>query len=96
MYYNISCSISSIYKYTVVIIISFRLTAQISNKVAQIYSPFFLRAVLTFYPRRCYNNCVIDNGIIDYGGGGNMANRDHSLDDGIIRAAYEEVSRAEK
>ena len=90
MYYTIPALASSIYKYTVVIIISFRLTAQISNKVAQIYSPFFLRVVLTIYPLRCYNNCVIDNDIIDYVGGRNMANRDHSLDDGIIRAAYEE------
>ena len=36
----------------------------------------------------CYNNIVIDNSVINVQGGEDMANKDHSLDDGIIQAAY--------
>ena len=38
----------------------------------------------------CYNNAVINNAVIVVYGGKDMANKDHSLDDGIIQAAYSE------
>ena len=41
--------------------------------------------------KECYNNVVIDNGIIIWTQrSDDMANKDHSLDDGIIQAAYSE------
>ena len=56
-----------------------------------------MQSVLFLYPNHidkqqgmCYNNIVIDNSIIDTQGGEDMANKDHSLDDGIIQAAYSE------
>ena len=45
---------------------------------------------LAFCIPECYNNAVIDNGVIEFAGGEGMANKDHSLDSGIARAAYEE------
>ena len=47
-----------------------------------------LRLRIDKHQKERYNNAVIDNGIIRAQRGGDMANRDHSLDDGIIRAAY--------
>ena len=38
----------------------------------------------------CYNNAVIDNGVIDKKEANVIAIRDHSLDDGITQAAYGE------
>ena len=37
-----------------------------------------------------YNNAVINNSVIEDVRGEGMANRDHSLDDGIVQAAYSE------
>lgn len=45
---------------------------------------------LAFHISQCYNNAVIDNCIIDFKEAEVIANRDHSLDGGITRAAYEE------
>lgn len=45
---------------------------------------------LAFHISQCYNNAVIDNSIIDFKEAEVIANRDHSLDGGITRAAYEE------
>ncbi len=42
------------------------------------------------YNAWCYNNAAIDNNIIDARRASIIANRDHSLDSGIIRAAFEE------
>lgn len=46
--------------------------------------------LLAFFIPLCYNNTIIDNDVIDFAEGEDMANKDHSLDSGIIRAAYEE------
>lgn len=46
--------------------------------------------LLAFFIPLCYNNTIIDNDVIDFAKGEDMASKDHSLDSGIIRAAYEE------
>ena len=52
---------------------------------------FYLRLLIDKQQKECYNNVVIDNGIIIWAQrSDDMANKDHSLDDGIIQAAYSE------
>ena len=46
--------------------------------------------LLAFCSRQCYNNAVIDNAVIGCIGDEGMANKDYSLDSGIIEAAYNE------
>lgn len=45
---------------------------------------------LAFFKLLCYNNSVIDNSVINEKEAENLAHKNHSLDDGIIRSAYEE------